>query len=599
MKHQLQTIREFIESVHEGEWAPYAGRYEALTALAELERMAGSQEPVSHATVAGALFDFMGWLTSRRARLVLSSVDNAAPAADAIKEFVAMRGLSINDAQVQTWKEQLAAPPAQQPQEEHLTITWDEQQTRILAVTMQDEEGRILKVLAEAPARQPHERHLLNLLARIHGDGGHYTAEHGLEKSVSDADQKVADLHLKAWEAQQPPEIEVQCPVCSHKFYEWPNDKQPQARPDFTDEWTGYLKDGETPFERFLRERKDLNALTKLYQRALEENERLKAQQPHDRVAVTWDKDRTRILAVTLQDAEGRVLCVIDEAPAQQQYEAGDMASAHNDGFRDGVASVAQQPQAETDDSIAADAYVMACQELEHWQQERRKAGKDAGTTGSLVDGIAWLYGYIDDLEARQPQAEAVPEMHDALCPALTGGDCTCTPPAAIDKAWAQFCGGIGRGPDAPYPGMIEAFEAHYGQVFTDKDWREETGVWAAAWKAAKAHGEAAHQQAEAVHNKPVRVCHIKDVACSEAAVKCGECPDAAPSQAEAVPSDVVRDAERYRWLRNESWAGYNTGKGTPSVYTVDGAGNRRMMLAEEAMDAAIDTAMAQGANHG
>ena len=63
--------------------------------------------------------------------------------------------------------------------------------------------------------------------------------------------------------------------------------------------------------------------------------------------------------------------------------------------------------------------------------------------------------------------------------------------------------------------------------------------------------------------------------------------------QAEVVPPDVVRDAERYRWLRNESWAGYNTGKGTPSVYTVDGAGNRRMMLAEEAMDAAIDAAIA------
>ena len=29
--------------------------------------------------------------------------------------------------------------------------------------------------------------------------------------------------------AQQPQEIEVQCPVCSHKFYEWPNDQQPQA----------------------------------------------------------------------------------------------------------------------------------------------------------------------------------------------------------------------------------------------------------------------------------------------------------------------------------------------------------------------------------
>lgn len=62
--------------------------------------------------------------------------------------------------------------------------------------------------------------------------------------------------------------------------YATPVAQQPQARPDFADEWTGYLKDGETPFERFMRERKDLDALTKLYQRALEENERLKAQQP-------------------------------------------------------------------------------------------------------------------------------------------------------------------------------------------------------------------------------------------------------------------------------------------------------------------------------
>lgn len=29
--------------------------------------------------------------------------------------------------------------------------------------------------------------------------------------------------------AQHPHEIEVQCPVCNHKFYEWPNDQQPQA----------------------------------------------------------------------------------------------------------------------------------------------------------------------------------------------------------------------------------------------------------------------------------------------------------------------------------------------------------------------------------
>ena len=29
--------------------------------------------------------------------------------------------------------------------------------------------------------------HLLNLLAVIHGDGGHYTDKHGIDKSVKDA----------------------------------------------------------------------------------------------------------------------------------------------------------------------------------------------------------------------------------------------------------------------------------------------------------------------------------------------------------------------------------------------------------------------------
>lgn len=82
-------------------------------------------------------------------------------------------------------------------------------------------------------------------------------------------------------------------------------------------------------------------------------------------------------------------------------------------------------------------------------------------------------------------------EIHEALCPALTGGKCDCTEsPVTVDKAWAQFCGGIGRGPDAPYPGMIEAFETHYGQSFTDRDWRNEASTWAAAWGYATRHAK-------------------------------------------------------------------------------------------------------------
>ena len=36
-----------------------------------------------------------------------------------------------------------------------------------------------------------------NLLARIHRDGGHYTQEHGLEKSMDDAETRVVELFDK------------------------------------------------------------------------------------------------------------------------------------------------------------------------------------------------------------------------------------------------------------------------------------------------------------------------------------------------------------------------------------------------------------------
>ena len=67
-------------------------------------------EPVAHVTVAGALFDFMGWLTSRKKRLVLSSSAEASPAVEAIQEFAKMRGLSLADVDVQNWQQALAAP---------------------------------------------------------------------------------------------------------------------------------------------------------------------------------------------------------------------------------------------------------------------------------------------------------------------------------------------------------------------------------------------------------------------------------------------------------------------------------------------------------
>jgi len=97
--------------------------------------------------IAGALFDFMGWLTSRKKRIVLSSVDEASPAVDAIKDFAKMRGLSLDNAQVQTWQEALAQPEQDYDalSQKHLTSI-----KRDMRVSLEDAAVRAThKVMAE------------------------------------------------------------------------------------------------------------------------------------------------------------------------------------------------------------------------------------------------------------------------------------------------------------------------------------------------------------------------------------------------------------------------------------------------------------------
>ena len=72
-------------------------------------------QPVAHSIVAGALFDFMGWLTSRKERLVLSSVDDASSAVEVIRQFSKMRCLSLDEANVQKWQEHLYTRPQPVP----------------------------------------------------------------------------------------------------------------------------------------------------------------------------------------------------------------------------------------------------------------------------------------------------------------------------------------------------------------------------------------------------------------------------------------------------------------------------------------------------
>jgi hypothetical protein len=107
-----------VDSIFEGEFNLQINAIkEALMSVPDGAQPSVSveQEPVAHSVVAGALFDFMGWLTSRNKRLTLSGADEASPAVEAIQEFSEKRGLSLKDAEVGFWTEFLSTPPQRKP----------------------------------------------------------------------------------------------------------------------------------------------------------------------------------------------------------------------------------------------------------------------------------------------------------------------------------------------------------------------------------------------------------------------------------------------------------------------------------------------------
>lgn len=71
--------------------------------------------PVVAQIVAGALFDFIGMLTSQPEKTRFSDCDDAAPAVEQIQKFAAKRGLSLDEADVRGWTKALhmGAQPVQ------------------------------------------------------------------------------------------------------------------------------------------------------------------------------------------------------------------------------------------------------------------------------------------------------------------------------------------------------------------------------------------------------------------------------------------------------------------------------------------------------
>lgn len=117
--------------------------------------------------------------------------------------------------------------------------------------------------------------------------------------------------------------------------------------------------------------------------------------------SVHFDKESAQAVANQIKSAtEVRPLYA---APAAQQYEAGDMASAHNDGFRAGVASVAQQPH-ETE---------VQCPVCNHkfyeWPNDKQPQAE--AHKPLFADLIAQHPGLREELLEmdKQPQAEVVP----------------------------------------------------------------------------------------------------------------------------------------------------------------------------------------------
>jgi hypothetical protein len=60
--------------------------------------------------IAGALFDFLGFLTTSERRWTFSSTDDAGPAVAALEQWASKRSLSLDDADVEGWSAAPAAP---------------------------------------------------------------------------------------------------------------------------------------------------------------------------------------------------------------------------------------------------------------------------------------------------------------------------------------------------------------------------------------------------------------------------------------------------------------------------------------------------------
>ncbi len=84
-----------------------------------LQEKSASGEPAD--LIAGALYDLMGYLTTRDETIRLGATELATPAVDALVAFAAKRGLSLDNPAIADWSKRIAAPAQPAPARVPLT----------------------------------------------------------------------------------------------------------------------------------------------------------------------------------------------------------------------------------------------------------------------------------------------------------------------------------------------------------------------------------------------------------------------------------------------------------------------------------------------
>jgi len=72
-----------------------------------------AEQVVQHSIIAGALFDFLGFLTTRDNNTTFGANSLAAPAVDLLSQWAEIRSLPLDEADVNCWQSHIGtAPPA-------------------------------------------------------------------------------------------------------------------------------------------------------------------------------------------------------------------------------------------------------------------------------------------------------------------------------------------------------------------------------------------------------------------------------------------------------------------------------------------------------